>query len=211
MPATRQHFEHELHQLRRQLAHMGADAQQMVQDALTALREHNPPLARLVIHNDDAVDEQERQAEALCLRLLGLQQPVAADLRLVGMSLKMLTDLERIGDHGVNLARLALGLDGPLLAPADADLWGLSERVCHMLDEAVGALTDWDLSRVRRVLGDEEALEALYEQVVQALTEMLPQAAQQAAYLLFAAHYLKRIGDHCRNLAERVLFIETGR
>jgi phosphate transport system protein len=153
--------------------------------------------------------------EAQCLRLLALQQPIASDLRFIGSALKVITDIERIGDHAVDIAKVArrMGEEGIFYKPL-VDIPRLGEMTTAMLHEALEAFVHHDMDRVNTVIGDDDAVDNMYRQIRADLRQIMqddPSSVVQASHLLFVAHYLERICDHCTNIAERVAFMETGR
>ena len=147
------------------------------------------------------------------MRLLALQQPMASDLRTIETILKIITDVERIGDHAVDIAQVARRLGAETLYKPLVDIPRLAEMARAMLHDALEAFVHNDLDRVNQVIADDDAVDALYAQMTRDLQEQMmgdPTCVLQASYLLFVAHYLERICDHCTNIAERVAFMKTG-
>lgn len=214
MALTRHHFDEELAALRRDLLLMGAATQEMVRDAVTALVEQDLALAEGIIARDDQVDQMDLDIEARCLRLLALQQPMASDLRMIGTALKIITDIERIGDHAVDISKVARRLGQESVYRPLVDIPRLGALARAMLKEALEAFVHRDLARVAKVIADDDAVDALYRQMrsdLQGCMKQDPSCVLQASYLLFVAHYLERICDHCTNIVERVAFMETGK
>lgn len=214
MSFTRQQFDQDMELLRNKLLQMGFATEEMVRDAVAALVTQDMPLAQTIIPRDDAVDQMEREIEAQCLLLLARQQPIASDLRLIGSALKVITDIERIGDHAVDIARVAQRVHGETLYRPLVDVPRLGDLARAMLHDSLEAFVRRDLALVVKVIADDEAVNACYAQMrtdLQRLMQEEPTSVVQASYLLFVAHYLERISDHCKNIVERVAFIETGR
>jgi phosphate transport system protein len=214
MPPTRQHFDEDLDTLRRRLLEMGTSAEELVRDAITALTQQDMALAATIIPRDDAVDRMELEIEALCLRLMARQQPLASDLRLIGTALKAVTDIERIGDHAVDIARIAQRMSHEMLYKPLVDIPRMGEMARQMLHDSLEAFIHHDLDLVEAVIAFDDQLDDLYARMqrdLQAVMRRDPASVSQASYLLFVAHYLERIGDHCTNIAERVAFLKTGR
>lgn len=213
MAVTRVMFEEELETLRHRLLEMGSDADAMVERAVRALTTQNVEIAEMVIQSDDALDSLDVQIEADCMRLIALQQPMARDLRLIGTALKVITDLERIGDHAVDIAKVARKLARDTFYKPLVDLPRMAERVRVMLKNAMAAFVNHDLKMVDTVVRADDEVDTLFHQLRDELHAVMrnnPSLVVQASYLLFVAHYLERIADHTVNIAERVYYVETG-
>lgn len=214
MSLTRQRFDEELDGLRSRLLEMGAAVEEMVRDSVIALTAQDMALAATIIPRDDAVDRMDAEIEGQCLRLLARQQPLASDLRLIGSALKVITDIERIGDHAVDISKVAQRMSREMVYKPLVDIPRMGEMSCHMLHDALEAFVHRDLARVEKVIADDDDVDALYARMRRELQEIMQNDASsvmQASYLLFVAHYLERICDHCTNIVERVAFMETGR
>lgn len=213
MSLTRTQFEEALEGLRNLLLEMGGLADLAVADAMRALAERDITIAEQVIEMDDRIDDMDLRIEAECMRLLALQQPMARDLRLVGTALKVITDLERIGDHSVDVAKVARKLSRmPAHAPI-ADLPSMGVAVREMLKNALDAFVKHDLSLVEVVVRADDHVDDLFHTTRNDLHYAMqsdPEVVIEASYLLFVAHYLERMADHAVNIAERVYFAETG-
>lgn len=214
MSVTRTQFEVELEELRDQLLEMGSGADRMVADAVRALQEQDVELAERVIAGDDRIDDLDIAIEAHCMRLIALQAPVGRDLRLVGTALKAITDLERIGDHAVDIAKVARKLARDSYYAPLIDLPHMSESVRTMLRNAMSAFVNHDLDLVDEVVDADDEIDRLFHELRDELHTLMrrdPGLVVQASYLLFVAHYLERIADHTVNIAERVCYVETGK
>jgi phosphate transport system protein len=213
MSGTRVHFVEVLESLRQRLLHMGSVADSMVEQAVKALIEQNSQLAEDVIHRDDEVDQIDLEIEAECMRLIALQQPLARDLRLVGSSMKVITDLERIGDHAVDIAKIARKMARDTFFKPLVDMPHMADRVRYMLHNALMALVNHDLTLVNQVVEADDEVDDLFHKIREELHAAMGRDSSlvvQASYLLFVAHYLERIADHAVNIAERVYYVETG-
>ena len=214
MPTTRQAFDAQLRELEQDLLRMGSHVEEMEDQAVSALLNRDAALAQVVIDEDDIVDDLDLSIETRCMRLLALQQPVAKDLRTIGTFLKAITDLERIGDYSVDIARIALRLvDHPGPLPR-VDLAGMSEAVNAMNRHTLRAFVDRDLAAVHRICSQEDdVVDHAYHQMVDELLDLMRQEPGQvvpAAYFILAARSLERIADHLTNVAERIQYMETG-
>jgi len=213
MSGTRMHFLEELESLRSQLLEMGSVADNMVERAVEALTKQDTAMAEEVIRRDDEVDSQDLAIEAECMRLIALQQPLARDLRLVGSAMKVITDLERIGDHAVDIAKIARKLARDTFFKQLVDLPHMADRVRFMLHNAMYALVNHDIELVDIVIAADDEVDDLFHKIREELHTAMggdSNLVVQGSYLLFVAHYLERIADHSVNIAERVYYVETG-
>ena len=214
MPQTRQQFHEELAGLDQQLLQMGDLVSRMTEQAVVALREADAEAAEVVIAADDAVDALNRDIETACMRLLALQQPVARDLRQIGAALKVITDLERIGDHAVDIAKIGRKFAEQLLSPRPLIDVGPLARMAHtMLARSLEALIRHDVGLARQVCADDDRVDAEYKALREqlfSLTQSDPSFTPRVAYMLLAVVYLERIADHATNIAERVHYVQTG-
>ena len=153
--------------------------------------------------------------EARCLHLLARPQGRVSDLRVIGTALKVITDIERIGDHAVDISKIAQRMNQDLvLYKPLVDIPRMGDMVRRMLHDALEAFVHRDLVRVSKVIDGDAAVDRLYKQMRMDLHRVLqnePGCVLQASHLLFVAHYLERVGDHCINIVERVSYMETGR
>lgn len=211
---TDQEYEQELRHLREQLLLMGSHVEGMIGSSLKALVERDSELAERTIAADRTIDRMEVEIDGLCLQIMARRQPVASDLRLVATVLKAVTDLERMGDLGVNIAERVLELNRePPLKPY-VDLPRMANQAQTMLREALDAFVAKDADRASRVIDLDQAMDDLYAQVFrELLTYMMEDAKNvyRATRLQSVAKYLERIADHATNLAELVVFMVKGR
>lgn len=210
---TRSQFESELDGLRSTLLEMGAIVDRMVATAIEALTESDIAAAERVIVDDDAVDDLDLQIEHQCMRLLALQQPMARDLRLIGTVLKVITDLERIGDHAVDTAKVARKLAKAGFSRPLVDIPKIADVARSMLRNALEAFVQHDLTLVSKVIDSDDLVDELFHRYRTEIHESMkkdPSIVVEGSYLLFVCHYLERIADHAVNIAERVHYVETG-
>ncbi len=214
MAATRLQFEDQLEALRHLLLEMGSAADNMVGLSICALMEQDIDLAEGVIAADDAIDELDLLIETDCMRLIALQAPVARDLHLVGTALKAITDLERIGDHAVDIAKVARKLARDTFFKPLVDIPRMAASVRQMMRGAMSAFVNHDLDLVETVVAADDRIDEMFHQLRDELHAAMrrdPSLVVQASYFLFVAHYLERITDHTVNIAERVYYAEMGR
>jgi phosphate transport system protein len=213
MSLTRSQFEEELEKLRDMLLAMGSMADRAVADSMRALTERNVALAEDVIARDDEIDDMDLRIESESMRLIALQHPLARDLRLVGTALKIITDLERIGDHAVDIAKVARKLAWSEKRGELADLPRMAAAVREMLKTALDAFVRHDLALIDVAVQADDEVDDLFHRVRDDLHGAMrqdPDLVVEASYMLFVAHYLERMADHAVNIAERVYFVETG-
>ena len=209
----RKQYDEQLGTLHAALIEMGEMIRSAIADAVDALLTRNDQKAREVIAFDETIDRQERLVENLCMRLLLCQQPVAGDLRTVSSALKVITDMERIGDHAADISEITLMLE-QLPRLTNQHLREMAAKTCEMLLESIRAFVDGDTARAHRVIGMDDEADALFLTVKGELIDAIrhdPQLGEQAADLLMAAKYFERIGDHATNIAEWAIFAHTGR
>lgn len=210
---TRQSFHDEMDALQRDILQMGTYVEEAIFKAVKALAQGDTELGRTVIEEDDRIDQLQLDIEKKCLELLALQQPMASDLRVIGTSLKIITDLERMADHASGIAKTALRLEGqPLIKPL-VDIPRMAEIAQRMVREALNAFVDRDVERALAMINLDDEIDHLYSQVFRELLLIMmenPQTINQATSLLFVGSHLERIADHATNLGEWVIYIVTG-
>ncbi len=211
---TDRQYEAELERVRALLAAMGGRVERMLEDALASLERHDADLARAVIAADRQVNDLEVEVDEACLRNLALRQPAASDLRFLAAALKVVTDIERMGDLAVAVAERVVELcEWPPLKPY-IDLPRMGRIGREMLSEALDAFLCGDPERARRVLSRDNVVDAYYVQVLrELLTYMIedPRNIPRAVGLLNMAKALERLADHATNVAEQVVFLVEGR
>ncbi|MCO5297869.1 MAG: phosphate signaling complex protein PhoU [Fimbriimonadaceae bacterium] len=207
-------LEEELQALERSLLEMGSLADTMVVRAVDALCALDVEAANEVVRSDDVVDRLDIEIEGRCLRLLALQQPMAGDLRVIGTSMKMITDLERIGDLAVDIAKTARKVEGDLGTTDFIDLRKMADVALHMLRLSLDAFVRRDLEIVAQVCRMDDEVDDLYRtlrgQIHNRMREH-PDEDVAASWLLLSIHHLERVADHAVNIAERVSFMVTGK
>jgi phosphate transport system protein len=206
-------FAHQLAELQDDVLRLGSVVSEMVALAMQALLRQDLNLAERVISMDDTADELDFQIEQKCMRLLALQHPMARDLRIVGTGLKVITDLERIGDYAVDMAKTARRLARePILLPLH-DLQRMSQEAEWMVREAIHSYVEHDLDLVTQVIARDDVVDAHYDQLFSQLLPAMerdPHLVRQATWVLHVGRFLERIADHAVNVAERVHYVETG-
>ena len=211
---TDRQYEGELRKLREQLLLMGAKVEEMIANSVKALVERDSDLAHRMIEFDHQINRLEVDIDDLCLRILARRQPVASDLRFITIAMKMVTDLERIGDLCVNICERVIELNAePPLKPY-VDLPKMAEVAQGMVREALDAFVARDADRAQGVIDRDRIVDAYYGQIFrELLTYMMedPRSIYRATRVQSIAKYLERIGDHATNLAEMVVFMVKGK
>jgi phosphate transport system protein len=211
---TNREYEQELRKLREQVLRMGAKVEEIIGGSIKALLERDSPLATRMIAFDRKINQMEVDIDELCLLILARRQPVASDLRFITIALKLVTDLERIGDLGVNISERVIELnEEPQLKPY-VDIPRMAEEAQAMLREALDAFVAGDPERAQAVIERDQNVDAFYSQIFrELLTYMMEDTRNvyRATRLQSIAKYLERIGDHATNLAEMVVFMVKGK
>jgi phosphate transport system protein len=211
---TDREYEGELTRLRERILLLGAKVEAAIAAGIRAVVERDSDLARTTIDADREVDRLEVETDDACLRILARRQPVASDLRFITMALKLVTDLERIGDLAVNICERALELNTePALKPY-IDLPQMADAAQGMVREALDAFVAGDVERAKAVITRDETVDAYYGQIFrELLTYMMedPRNIYRATRVQSVAKYLERVGDHACNLAEMVVFMVEGK
>ena len=206
-------FEADLKRLRDMIAAMGGLVEQALGDAMTALLQHDPEIAGRVVENDPKIDSQERLVEQFAVQLLALRQPVANDLRQVVAALKVITDLERIGDYAANIAKRSLVINRVAQSFALTGLAQMAALVQQNLKTTIDVVGEADPQKAIAVWRADQMVDDLYNTIFRELiTYMMEDARSISActHLLFIAKNLERIGDHATNIAEITYYAITG-
>lgn len=204
---------HELAELETMLLEMSSKAGAMLQRSVESLVQLDHDLAMQVIDADDEVDDIDLAIEEKCLRLLALQQPMARDLREIGTLMKMITDIERIGDLSVDIAKAGMKIEKELGHTNYVDIRRMAGVAQSMLNEALEAFTKQDLQLVNSVIAKDDEVDNLYRDLRGQIHDRMrtdPDEVVAASWLLIAIHHIERVADHTVNIAERVAFLVTG-
>lgn len=213
MTHTDRVYDKELQELRDQLLAMGGRVEAQLAASVRAVVERDPALAEQVKQSDAEVNRLEVQIDDACRRILALRQPAASDLRFIATALKIVVDLERMGDLAVNIADRAIDLaQAPQLRPFH-DLEALADLTQAQLRKALDAFVRGDVARAEEVIAGDDLLDALYLKIFNELLAWMMEDSRvirRATSMMFAAKHLERFGDHCTNLAEMVVYMVRG-
>lgn len=199
--------------LNRELLAMGARVEQNIGDAVRALTERDADLARSVAGRDPAVDMAEIRIDRHCLDILALYQPVARDLRFVATAMKIVKDLERVGDTAKDIAQHVLEILACGSVHDSEELTGISRRAQRMLSRALDAFVRQDVALARGVIAEDDAVDHWFDTIFERVKQLIqsePARGASALHLLAVAKYLERTGDHSCNIAEMVVFLVEG-
>lgn len=206
-------FEQELENLNQSLTDMGTRVEQVIERTFEAFQNNDREALEKITRSDGEVDQMEKEIESKCLSLMLRQQPVAKDLRHISMALKVVTDLERIGDHAVDIAELALRLNREDGGAMIGYLPEMVENVKVMLREAITAFVEKDQELARAMENRDDVIDGLFSRVKQEAVSLLKEdgaESDKVVDLLMIAKYLERIGDHAVNVCEWTEFFDTG-
>jgi len=207
------HFIREIDRLNQQIIRFGDRIDNQVKSSIEAVKNSDEQLAREVIRRDVAIDEREIELEEECLKLLALHQPMAADLRLIVAIMKINNDLERIGDHAVNIAERAVQLSGLKHADVPDEIFILSKKTKRMFRKSLLSLVERDADIARNVIAADAEVDEMNRQMHKAVTQNIqnaPKTAEAQIIILSVCRQLERIGDHASNIAEDVVYLLTG-
>jgi phosphate transport system protein len=210
---TSKQFEQQLRALKDKLLLMSHDAETMIANAIKALVERRPSLAEEVIKNDDALDLLELEIDNLCYEVLALEQPVARDLRFIATALKIVRDIERIGDIAVNIAERASELIQEPEMKRLIDLPIMAEAAQRIFKDSLDAFVNSDADLAEKVIRDDKFIDDCYEQIFRELLTYMMEDTRyisRALKVIFIAKHLERVGDHSANIAEMVIFLVRG-
>ena len=209
----RTRFDMELDNLNSDMIAMGALCENAISEAMKSLFTADKTAAQRTIEEDREIDRKEKDIEALCLRLLLQQQPVARDLRVISSALKMITDMERIGDQAADIAELIRHMHLTPVSRQNKHLSKMADAAKKMVTESIDAFVKKDAALATKVLADDDLVDSLFLKLRHDIIEMIaaaPGCGEEAVDVLMIAKYLERIGDHATNIAEWVLFSITG-
>ena len=209
----RSNFDKELNLLNKELIKMGSLVEDRIKGAVEALINRDGNLARNIIERDVDVDNMERDIEAKCLKLILQQQPVAGDLRLISSILKMITDLERIGDHAQDISEVSLIFSSEKYIKELVHIPQMTEAAIYMVKKSIDAFVNRDINLAHEVIDFDDKVDQLFDIIKDELIVLIREdvnTGEQAINFLMISKYLERIGDHAENIAEWVIFSITG-
>lgn len=205
----RSKFDEQLHLLNQEMMQMGSMIEDSIQKAINALIDQNVELAKKIMDNDTQIDHEQKKIENLCFNLLMQQQPVAKDLRVISAAMKMVTDMERIGDHAADISEMTILMSKTKYIPNLEHINRMASETVQMLIRSIEAYVEKDMKKAVEVIASDDVVDDLFDKNKAELIEQIqrePQSAESAADMLMVAKYFERIGDHATNIAEWVIF-----
>ena len=204
-------FDEQLNQLNQEMVQMGVMIEENIQTSIEALVRHNVEMAKEIVEKDVAVDQKQKQIEGICFDLLIQQQPVAKDLRAITAAMKMVTDMERIGDHAADISEITVLLDNAEKTKSMETIIQMASEALFMLMQSIDAYVKKDIELAQKVIQHDDVVDKLFGQIKQEIIEQIQQnkEVKEGEYeidMLMIAKYLERIGDHATNIAEWVIY-----
>lgn len=202
-------FNEQLKALGEELTHMGSMIESAIENAVHALLNQDVETAKRIMKEDELVDQEQKKIENLCFQLLIQQQPVARDLRTITAAMKMVTDMERIGDHAADISELTIAMAETSYRLQGENIKKMAAETMVMLVDAVDSYVNKDMEKAKAVIAHDDIVDDYFVKVKADLIEVIrqnPEYSEFAADLLLVNKYLERIGDHATNIAEWVIF-----
>lgn len=211
---TRVAYHKALEELENELMVMGEMVAKAIKDSIEALKKRDFEMSKGIVKNDLLINKKRFEIEERCLQMIATQQPMGIDLRTIAAILSIITDLERIGDHAEGNAKINLLIGNEPLVKPLIDVPRMTEKGLSMLDRVLKAFISRDAVQARAICDEDDEVDALYDQIYRELLLFMiedPKKIEGATYLIWLAHNLERIADRVTNIAERVVFMVTGK
>lgn len=210
---TRKTFDLHLEEMHADLLRMGSLVEKQIYECIEALVNQDIKTAEEIIKNDDIIDDMQKKIEDTAIKLIAMQQPIAADLRNIFTTIKIVTDLERMADHAVDIAKVIKRLKDEKYAKPLIDIPKIGNLVKNMIKGALDAYVDTNLDKAYEVCKMDDELDAIYKHVFGELLSMMrndPKTINQATQFLFVCKYFERVGDRTTNICESTIYLITG-
>jgi len=207
-------YEEELREIKDKVVCLGGLVEQQISEAVRALTERDTGLAETVIEKDKVVNHLEVEIDELCIKILALRQPAASDLRLIITALRIITDLERIGDMAENISERVVELNSEAPLKPYVDLPRMADSAQKMLKDSIDAFVNGDVVLAEKVLKDDDIVDDLNQKIFKELLGLMQKdhnTVSRAMKVMFISKYMERIGDHATNIAELVIFMVKGK
>lgn len=209
---TRNYFDKELQELHLLMLKMCTEVEEALINTVHALKNQDVNMAQAVINGDDVIDDMEYIIEERCLKLIALQAPMAKDLRFIATAMKIITDLERIADHAVDIAKITIRLADETYIKELIDIPRMGEITTRMIKESIDAYVNQDAEKAKEVAKIDDEVDALHKQIFRELLLIMmedPKKISQATNFLFVSKSLERIGDYVTNICEKIIYAVT--
>lgn len=211
---TREAYHKALKDVQDEVLRMADRAGKALKDSIEALRQRDLETSKRIIREDVIINKMRFDIEDQCLLLIATQQPMAVDLRVLAAVINIITDLERIGDHAEGIAKINIAIGEDSLVKPLVDIPRMGEKGLSMLERCMKAFVDKDIEMARQICNEDDEVDALYDQIYRELLLTMienPRTIQGATYLIWTAHNLERTADRVTNIAERIVFMVTGK
>jgi len=210
----RKYFDNDMEKLKKMLFDMGILAEEIIDISINSLLKKDEKLANIAIKLDEKVDEMEYIIEGKCLELIALQQPMAKDLREISAILKIITDIERIGDHGVNIAKVTKSISKEEYIKPLVDIPKMADISKKMIRKSLESFVEKDVQLAKQVAKMDDIVDNIYEEIYLELLNKLTEDKKimnQVINLLFIGRYIERIADHTTNICEKIIYMVDGK
>lgn len=210
---SREHFSQNILNVKHKVLRMGSMVENVINLSVIALKNQDLELAKKVYDEDDKIDAIELEIEQECMTLLALQSPLARDLRTIATALKIITDLERMGDHAVNIAKITLEIGKDKLIKPLVDIPKMAVMCQEMVRLSLDAFVKEDVELAEKVARMDQAVDDIYEVILNDVLAIIAndrESTHQATRLIFVARFLERVADHSTNICERLIYMVTG-
>ena len=211
---TREAYHKALKDVQDEVLRMADKVGKALKDSMEALKQRDLETSKRIIREDIVINKMRFDIEDKCLLLIATQQPMAVDLRVLAAVINIITDLERIGDHAEGIAKINIAIGEDSLVKPLVDIPRMGEKGLSMLERCMKAFVDRDIESARRICNEDDEVDALYDQIYGELLLIMiedPRTIQGATYLIWTAHNLERTADRVTNIAERIVFMVTGK
>lgn len=211
---TREAYHRALKDVQDEVLKMADMVSKALRDSVESLKHRDLETSRRIIKEDILINQKRFDIEDKCLLLIATQQPMAIDLRTLAAVINIITDLERIGDHAEGIAKINVSIGGEPLVKPLIDIPRMCEKGLSMLERCMNAFVTRDIEAARQICNEDDEVDALYDQIYRELLLIMienPRTIRGATYLIWAAHNLERTADRVTNIAERIVFMVTGK
>ncbi len=211
---TREAYHKALNEVQNDLERMAEMVGAAIKDSMAALKSRDIEASKKIVRNDININKKRFEIEEKCIRLIATQQPMAVDLRILAAVINIITDLERIGDHAEGIAKISIAIGDEPLAKPLVDMPVMAGKALSMLQRCMKAFLDRDVETAKKICNEDDDVDALYDRIYRDLILLMvenPKLIKDATYLIWAAHNIERMADRVTNIAERVVYMVTGK
>lgn len=211
---TREAYHKALKEAQDELGAMASLVAAAIKNSMNALKARDIEASKLVVRNDIHINKKRFDIEEKCIRLIATQQPMAVDLRTLAAIINIITDLERIGDHAEGIAKISISIGNEPLVKPLVDMPVMADKALSMLTRCMQAFMDRNAEAAKKICDEDDEVDALYDTIYNDLVLLMienPKMIKDATYLIWAAHNIERMADRVTNIAERVVYMVTGK